>query len=225
MTKVALLKVAALSSAMMMSAAVNAATLYDQPWDGTGNAASSQNDTGGGNGNFATVYDNFAIGGGGTVTGVNFTGAYFNPPSAGSITKFTVNFYADSAGQVGSSLATFSVAGNGGESGCATTGGTLTCGYNLAVNFNAAAGTQYWMSIVPDLSFPPQWGWSTGTNGDGKSFQDFFGTRSQLTSDFAFTLTGNAAVPEPATWALMLGGFGLAGAALRRRQRTVVSFA
>lgn len=28
----------------------------------------------------------------------------------------------------------------------------------------------------------------------------------------------NAAVPEPATWALMLGGFGLAGAALRRRR-------
>ena len=27
-------------------------------------------------------------------------------------------------------------------------------------------------------------------------------------------------VPEPATWALMIIGFGLAGAALRRRQRT-----
>ena len=27
-----------------------------------------------------------------------------------------------------------------------------------------------------------------------------------------------AAAPEPASWALMLGGFGLAGAAFRRRQ-------
>lgn len=34
-----------------------------------------------------------------------------------------------------------------------------------------------------------------------------------------------AAVPEPATWALMLGGFGLVGGALRRRAKTTVRFA
>jgi PEP-CTERM motif len=32
---------------------------------------------------------------------------------------------------------------------------------------------------------------------------------------------GVGGVPEPASWALMLGGFGLTGAAMRRRQRTV----
>ena len=32
-------------------------------------------------------------------------------------------------------------------------------------------------------------------------------------------------VPEPATWAMMIGGFGLAGAAARRAKRTKVSFA
>jgi hypothetical protein len=37
--------------------------------------------------------------------------------------------------------------------------------------------------------------------------------------NFLFTAIGSAA-PEPATWALMLGGFGLAGAALRRRAAT-----
>jgi hypothetical protein len=35
---------------------------------------------------------------------------------------------------------------------------------------------------------------------------------------------GNPGVPEPATWAMMLGGFGLMGAAVRRRQRAAVSF-
>ena len=33
----------------------------------------------------------------------------------------------------------------------------------------------------------------------------------------------SSGVPEPATWALMLGGFGLAGAALRRRRATVAA--
>lgn len=41
-----------------------------------------------------------------------------------------------------------------------------------------------------------------------------------------FTYTpGGAAVPEPASWALMIAGFGLIGAASRRRVRTSVTFA
>lgn len=34
-----------------------------------------------------------------------------------------------------------------------------------------------------------------------------------------------AAVPEPASWAMMIAGFGLAGAALRRRRQATVVFA
>ena len=44
----------------------------------------------------------------------------------------------------------------------------------------------------------------------------------------AFAATGVAAlptaVPEPASWAMMAGGFGLAGATMRRR-RTAIRFA
>jgi PEP-CTERM motif len=35
----------------------------------------------------------------------------------------------------------------------------------------------------------------------------------------------DGAVPEPATWGMMLAGFGVVGGAMRRRQRTTVSFA
>ncbi|UAK26472.1 PEPxxWA-CTERM sorting domain-containing protein [Sphingomonas nostoxanthinifaciens] len=36
--------------------------------------------------------------------------------------------------------------------------------------------------------------------------------------------TITSGVPEPASWAMMLSGFGLLGGAMRRRQRTTVSF-
>ena len=35
----------------------------------------------------------------------------------------------------------------------------------------------------------------------------------------AFVTAGSSAVPEPATWAMMIGGFALAGQALRKRQK------
>jgi hypothetical protein len=38
-------------------------------------------------------------------------------------------------------------------------------------------------------------------------------------------LTVDAGVPEPAAWAMMLAGFGLVGAAMRRREKVAVTFA
>ena len=40
-------------------------------------------------------------------------------------------------------------------------------------------------------------------------------------SDTGFVLPGAGSVPEPASWALMIGGFGLVGAAARRQRQTV----
>ena len=48
----------------------------------------------------------------------------------------------------------------------------------------------------------------------------------QMESISSGTITQRAAaVPEPATWAMFIGGFGLIGSAMRRRQKVAVTFA
>ncbi len=51
--------------------------------------------------------------------------------------------------------------------------------------------------------------------------------RASSPGDYIRVLTAAPAVPEPATWAMMIGGFGLVGGAMRRRRKATpkVSFA
>ena len=51
----------------------------------------------------------------------------------------------------------------------------------------------------------------------------FTGAVDMKKFSFAGLWDDSGAVPEPATWALMLGGFGLAGVALRRRRTAVAA--
>ena len=79
---------------------------------------------------------------------------------------------------------------------------------------NAAAGGDpaYWdINNGPSVAFE-----NTIGNVNGNLFAG-----SNSTS---FTLTGDA-VPEPASWAMMLGGFGLVGGAMRARRKAAISFA
>jgi hypothetical protein len=80
---------------------------------------------------------------------------------------------------------------------------TLSDGSNLTQSVDGNAGAKFF-------------GWTDGgvTSLTISSAADFgFGQFSE----------GSVAVPEPATWALMIGGFGLAGMALRRRRMVVAA--
>ena len=75
-------------------------------------------------------------------------------------------------------------------------------------------------------------GWnSASTNFTAKSTSQLLSFLSQGTpaGQPAVALLDNvkltAAVPEPASWAMMIGGFGMVGGALRRSRRTQVAFA
>ena len=68
---------------------------------------------------------------------------------------------------------------------------------------------------------------STNTLGtlDFSGFTNLTSLTITTTSDhFSFdNLTVSGAVPEPATWALMIGGFGLVGATMRRRRSAFIA--
>ena len=198
-----------------------APVVYSQPANFPGGTVfASQNDTApGGFGNFGTVYDDFTLDADAQITDVHWTGAYF--PVQGTITGFTLQFYADNTGQPGSPLLSAAISGNAGEAflGAEPFGPVFTYSADLPSAFAADQGTTYWLSIVPDLAFPPQWGWYTSAVGNGVAVQDFSGTRTPLATDFAFDLTGNAAaVPEPLSLTLVAVGLIALGCRARRHR-------
>lgn len=199
--------------------AAQAGVIFSQAADfPSGSVFASQNDTNS-LGNYATVYDNFSFSSDNLVDGVDWVGGYFSGAPA-AISSFALSIFGNNAGQPGSLLFSETITGNAGETFIGTdNNGTPTYSYsaNLTNTFLAQAGATYWLAIVPSLGFPPQWGWYISSQGDGVSYQDFFGNRSQLATDFAFSLTGER-VPEPSA-ILGLLGLGLLGIGSQFKQK------
>jgi hypothetical protein len=93
-----------------------------------------------------------------------------------------------------------------------------------------ADGTYF---LASDFVFPgatTPWGHYTFsfTAGNAGQFSAFVGTTSAdnigpVIDNFSLTTTGGGAAPEPATWAMLIIGFGGVGSALRRRRRLALA--
>ena len=98
--------------------------------------------------------------------------------------------------------------------------------YHATIAPVTLAAGNYWFSLqnaVTSQGDPMYWDQNGGPS-TSVQFNSSWGTF--YPSSHAFTLYGSPApAPEPASWAMMLGGFGLVGGAMRARRKAQVSFA
>ncbi|MEO8811521.1 MAG: PEPxxWA-CTERM sorting domain-containing protein [Caulobacteraceae bacterium] len=171
-----------------------------------------------------------------TATTIDGAGVYIASTNGfqASDGQFQYDIFADNGGSPGPApIATGAVTPT-----ITDTGISWCCGGNaflykfqLASSFNAAAGTKYWLGIhagAPSNFTRDEIYWvATAANATETGHESLGGTFNNWSDngiEHAFYLTGGAGgVPEPATWAMMLAGFGLAGASLRRRPATKVA--
>lgn len=135
---------------------------------------------------------------------------------------------------IGSSWATWS----GGYTGqVLTTNGVSTLDINIApttTNFGFFAEPDSFGQYLVQLNLSG--GGSVQQLVNGNAGAAFFGWNGGGVSSFSITTTdqdfafgdiyfGASGVPEPAAWGMLISGFGLAGAAMRRKQNVRVRFA
>ncbi|MEO9468492.1 MAG: hypothetical protein ABJG61_06035, partial [Parasphingorhabdus sp.] len=134
--------------------------------------------------------------------------------------SFEYNIFSDAAGTPGASLASGSVIATTSDSGVATgfgTGNSFLFEFDLNSAFAATAGTTYWFSIHASTDFDRDelyWvtsgsnGTSFGEESDGGTFDNWFNNGNEHAFYLSDTAVNMGAVPEPATWAFMIMGFG-----------------
>lgn len=140
---------------------------------------------------------------------------------------------------------TFKSEGQGDTIVLADAGGNVlhsisSSGGPVSVNWSLAGGSTYWLlQTTASNAYWTTWGnpapsdadislVSTGVfafsisdavNGNGITGTTYWAAFNDIAT------SGGSAAPEPASWAMMLGGFGLVGGAMRSRRKVAVRFA
>jgi hypothetical protein len=194
---------------------LRADTLFSQPANFV-NSFFSENDTTG-QGNYATVFDDFTLSSSSIITSVYWTGSTVNGINP---TAFTIDIWANTASNcpggatscpnTTAPLYSTTVAGNGGQAFVENDiFNNPTYNFMDPINFSAAAGTEYWLSVVATVASPNDWAWESGMGGDRASYQLISGALQPISADEAFILTSthvDDTVPEPSTLLFVGGG-------------------
>jgi hypothetical protein len=133
---------------------IEAAIIYDQPYDGSNiaDAYASQNDsTIGGFGDFAKAYDDFTLDSATAIGKVKWYGEFFRGEPT-PISNFLIQFWSDNSGP-NAELFSETILGNADETFVEKIGNfnLYKYGMDLSLPFKALAGTTYWLSIQPTL--------------------------------------------------------------------------
>jgi hypothetical protein len=178
------------------------------------------------------VLDDFSLAGATTITSVSAGILGYNGLSNfGNIQSYSVEIYSSLA------AAGANLIGDAGHAVIAPGSVTLTNpGYSyqpsalvvIPVSISLAAGN-YWLAVIPRVDFNGNGQSGIGGYGEGNATQanpnGGFGQGTTFSTGrvAAYRIDGTGAVPEPASWMLMVVGFGLAGASMRRRSAVVAA--
>lgn len=166
-------------------------------------------------------------------------GVQFTAAATGYIDSLTLALYGANSGlvtiysdngsnQLGAALDTLSLSESTTPNSYAT--GFYSSGVTLQ------QGSKYWVLAVAPTDAPLQ-RWNSVNYVDAGPHFNFIGTSdccaqevtsgiyvpSNSINGYALKVTMAAAVPEPATWTMLIAGFGMIGAAARRRTRALAN--
>ena len=192
-------KLVLLAAVSLLAHGASAAIVYEQPPAGAGLLPSAWWSPNGSDYD-QYAWDSFSLASSAPVTEVKWRGGfgYGNTPS--SITGFTITFYSSIGGNsqpniaTAPPLATYTVAGNPGQTSAGTVGGYPMYDYDfvLPTPFQAVAGTVYWIQIEASQAGIPDWCLAGGSGGNGSYFRQFAYVGDKFftmgSGDAAFTL-------------------------------------